>query len=272
MMDFQYKHVLITGAGSGIGRESACAFAARGAHIIAIDCSKAGLHETQSLITRSKGRCTAYVADISDQESMTRLAAVIHEEVGAIDILVNNAGVGAAGRFMDSEPATWRRVLDINVTGVMLCCHLFLPPMLERGRGHIVNLASMASYFASPEMAVYATSKYAVLGFSEALRGDLKKKGIGVTAICPGVVNTNIVDTSIVECNADNWRSDAARFYSQRNYPPSKVAKAILKAVEKNTAVKPVTPEAWIIYHLKRLLPGLGRQIAAHPLPFIQRG
>jgi short-subunit dehydrogenase len=195
----------------------------------------------------------------------------VHARYGALDVLVNNAGIGATGRFLDTSVETWDRVWNINVKGVMLGCRLFLPRMIEANRGgHVVNVASMAGYFASPEMSIYAASKFAVLGFSEALRADLQDKGIGVSAICPGIVNTNIVATSIAEGGSASWQGSAVDFYKKRSYPPSKVAAAILRAVQKNVAVLPVTPEAWVVYHLKRFLPEMTRSLAARPLPFMK--
>ena len=271
MKSFSSKWVLITGAGSGIGRETALAFARQGARVIAVSLGEEGLLETRSLIVNEGGACETYAADVSDEAAMRIVADDVHARHGVLDVLVNNAGIGATGRFLDTRVETWDRVWSINVKGVMLGCRLFLPRMIQRGQGgHVVNVASMAGYFASPEMSIYAASKFAVLGFSEALRADLKEKGIGVSAICPGIVDTNIVATAIAEGGAASWQSGAVEFYKKRSYPPSKVAAAILRAVRRNTAVLPVTPEAWVVYHLKRLLPEVTRDLAARPLPFMK--
>ncbi len=270
MNNFKDKLVLITGAGSGIGRATAQAFAQEGARVLAVDIGERGAAETKSLVESAGGRCDTYVADVGDEAAMQKLADIVHQQHGALDVLVNNAGIGAAGRFLDTTVETWDRVLRINVKGVMLGCRAFLPPMIKRGSGHVVNLASMAGYFAPPDMPIYVASKFAVLGFSESLRADMKDKGIGVSAICPGVVNTNIVGTSTVEGAAAAWQGAAVDFYKQRNYMPSGVARAILRAVKHNVAVMPVTPEAWIMYYLKRCLPGLARILAAQPLPFMK--
>lgn len=269
MKDFKNKIVLITGAGGGIGRETALAFSAKGARIIAVDLAQQGLDETRALIEKRQGVCETLQVDVSDETAMHALAKTVHRKHGAVDVLVNNAGIGATGRFLETTSKTWDRVWAINVKGVMLGCQQFLPPMIERGSGHVVNLSSMAGFFASPDMVIYAASKFAVLGFSEALRADLQGKGIGVTAICPGIVNTNIVATSTTEGSAANWQQSAVAFYQKRNYPPSKVAHAIVEAVRRNVAVLPVTPEAWLMYHIKRLTPGLARKFAARPLPFV---
>lgn len=270
MHNFKDKLVLITGAGSGIGRATARAFAQEGARILAVDIGAAGVAETKALIEAAGGRCDTHIADVGDQASMQQLADIVLKQHGALDVLVNNAGIGAAGRFLDTTIETWDRVLKINVKGVLLGCRMFLPPMVQRGQGHVVNLASMAGYFAPPDMPIYVASKFAVLGFSESLRADLKDKGIGVSAICPGVINTPIVGSSTVEGAAAAWQADAVKFYQKRNYGPEGVARAILRAVRHNVAVMPVTPEAWLMYYLKRWLPALARFLAAQPLPFMK--
>lgn len=272
MKDFKDRRVLVTGAGSGIGRATALAFAAEGAHVLATDISEQTVAETQSLIEAAGGRCDTYVADVGDEVSMQQLADTVHQKHGSLDVLVNNAGIGAAGRFLDTTISTWDRVHRINVKGVMIGCRVFLPEMIKRGQGgHVVNLASMAAYFAAPDMPIYNASKYAVLGFSESLRSDMKDHGIGVSAICPGVVYTNIVQTSTIEGRAAAWQDKAVEFYRKRNYLPDGVAKAILKAVRRNVAVMPVTPEAWLMYYLKRFLPGLARSMAGQKLPFMKQ-
>ncbi|MGH8540336.1 MAG: SDR family NAD(P)-dependent oxidoreductase [Stenotrophobium sp.] len=271
MTFFNSKKILITGAGSGIGCATALAFAVEGAQIIAVDIGEAGLSETARLIAAQGGRCETHVADVSSESAMRALADKVHAAHDALDVLVNNAGIGATGRFLETKIETWDRVLAVNVRGVMLGCKLFIPPMVERGRGHVVNTASMAGYFPSPDLPIYTASKYAVLGFSEALRIDLKSTGIGVSAICPGIINTNIVATTVAEGESAKWQAGAVAFYKKRNYGPEKVARAILKAVEHNRAVVPVSPEAWVGWYFKRFFPGLTRKLAGRSLPFMKQ-
>ncbi|MEK6805979.1 MAG: SDR family NAD(P)-dependent oxidoreductase [Pseudomonadota bacterium] len=265
---FQNQKVLVTGGGSGIGRETVLAFAREGAQVIAVDVAEKGLRETVVLAQSEGFKCESHLADVSSEPAMRALAETVNKAHGALDVLVNNAGIGAAGRFLDTKVATWDRVHAINVRGVMLGCHAFLPAMVARGRGHVVNIASMAGYFAAADMPIYAASKFAVLGFSECLRMDLKDKGIGVSAICPGIINTNIVAQTVAEGAAAKWQAGAVEFYKKRNYTPDKVARAILKAVRCNIAVLPVSPEAWFGWYFKRFFPGLTRWIASNPLPF----
>ena len=270
MGHFENKKVLITGAGSGIGRATALAFARQGATIIAVDVGADGVKETAALIKAQGGACETHIADVSSQGAMKGLADKVHAKHGALDVLVNNAGIGASGRFLETSIETWDKVHAVNVRGVMLGCKLFIPAMVERGHGHVVNTASMAGYFSAPDLPIYAASKFAVLGFSEALRIDMQKHGIGVSAICPGVINTNIVATTVAEGESAKWQDGAVAFYKKRNYGPEKVADAIVNAVRHNRAVVPVSPEAWFGYYLKRFFPGLARTMAANPLPFMK--
>src|SRR4051812_26848519 len=185
--------VLVTGAGSGIGRETALLSARRGADLAICDVDDAGLAATEAA-ARELGRdVIARHVDVSDREAMREFAGAVHAQSGAVDLLVNNAGVGLAAGFLETELTDWDWIVSINILGVVHGCHFFVPKMVERGTGgHVVNLSSMAGYHASPGLVAYSMTKFAVLGLSEALREELQPHGIGVTAICPGIINTPI--------------------------------------------------------------------------------
>ena len=196
---------------------------------------------------------------------MRDFAAAVTDEVGAVDLLVNNAGVGLAATFLDTELEDWDWILSINVLGVVHGCHFFVPPMVERGAGgHVVNLSSVAGYFATPALSAYNTTKFGVLGLSQALHIELQPHGIGVTAICPGIVNTPITRSSRARGDlADpERREEVVRVYQRRGYGPDRVARNILKAVGRNRTVAPITPEAWLSYALTRFSPRLAYRLA----------
>jgi NAD(P)-dependent dehydrogenase (short-subunit alcohol dehydrogenase family) len=273
MKELRNKIVFITGAGSGIGRETALAFARAGARVIASDLRIEAAAETQRLIEAAAGNAAHYAVDVTDAGAMQQLAAQVEREHGVVDVLVNNAGIGAAGRFLDTTLATWRKVFDINLMGVVHGCHAFLPAMVARGAGgHVVNLASLAAYVAAADMPVYCSSKFAVLGFSESLRADMARHGIGVTAICPGVINTNIIKGTIMEGDMGKAgvRDKVDSFYEKRNYTPAQVAANIVDAVRRNQGVRPVSPESWVMYYLKRLSPALVTKMAGTEAPFLK--
>ncbi|MEU3787637.1 SDR family oxidoreductase [Streptomyces sp900129855] len=260
--------VLVTGAGSGIGRATALAFAEAGARLIAVDRDAESAARTAELSLR-KGASEAWAeaVDVSDEQAMEKLAAKVHTDHGVVDVLVNNAGIGLSGSFFDTTPEDWRRVLDVNLWGVIHGCRLFGRQMAERGQGgHIVNTASAAAYLPSKALPAYSTSKAAVLMLSECLRAELAGQDIGVTAICPGLVNTSITSTATfvgVDAAEERRRQKrAARAYGLRNYPPEKVAEAILRAVARNEAVVPVTSEAKVSYALSRFMPRALRALA----------
>lgn len=265
MKDFENKIVLITGAGSGIGRETAYAFAIKGATIIVADINEEGGKETVDAITGKGGKASFYYCDVAKRESVSELADTVHKVHDHVDVLINNAGIGVAGTFLNTTLDTWDKVIDVNLKGVIYGCHFFLPNMVASKQPcHVVNLASAAAFVAPLEMPIYGTSKSAVLGFSEILRMDMAKHNIGVTAICPGLINTPIVANTKVETDTNEgakFINNAVKMYEKRNYPPSKVATAIVKAVESNSRVKPVSPEAWLMYYGKRLVPGLWQQL-----------
>jgi NAD(P)-dependent dehydrogenase (short-subunit alcohol dehydrogenase family) len=271
MKQFDGKWVLVTGAGSGIGRAIAQLFARKGAHLLLVDVNDEGNEETRRLIAADGGEARTFSADVGDAGAMERLATEVHGEVPAVDVLVNNAGIGSAGHFLDVSLATWRKVIDINVMGVVHGCHYFLPKMVERGSGHVVNMASAAAFLPAAEMPAYASSKFAVLGLSESLRADMAQHGIGVSAICPGFINTPIVANTIMEgsMGADaGVREKIVNFYQKRNFTAEQVAEGVLSAVRHNTGVKPISPESWAMYYSRRLAPGLMGWLSSRGSPF----
>ncbi len=260
--------VLVTGAGSGIGRATAFAFAEAGARVIAVDRDAESAARTAEL-SRLIGASEAWAetVDVSDEQAMEKLADKVATQYGVLDVLVNNAGIGLGGSFFDTTPEDWKKVLDVNLWGVIHGCRLFGRQMAERGQGgHIVNTASAAAYQPSKALPAYSTSKAAVLMLSECLRAELAGRGIGVSAICPGFVNTNITSTARfagVDAEEEKRRQKrTARLYGLRNYPPEKVADAILRAVVRNQAVVPVTPEARGAHLMSRFTPRALRAIA----------
>ncbi len=260
--------VLVTGAGSGIGRATAFAFAEAGARVVAVDRDAESAARTAEL-SRLIGAPQAWAetVDVSDEQAMEKLAEKVAAEYGVVDVLVNNAGIGLSGSFFDTTAEDWRKVLDVNLWGVIHGCRLFGKQMAERGQGgHIVNTASAAAYLPSRTLPAYSTSKAAVLMLSECLRAELAGQGIGVSAICPGFVNTNITSTARftgVDADEEKRRQKkSARLYGLRNYPPEKVAQAVLRAVVRNQAVVPVTAEARGGRLMSRFTPRALRAIA----------
>ncbi len=252
---FHNKLALITGAGSGIGRATALKFAGLGAKLILCDLNRATLEETKLLLGNKADTATLEIADVSDWQAMQQLAERIHQQYGALDILVNNAGVASAGLFLEIPIEDWQWLIGINLMGVVHGCKAFGQKMAERGSGHIINIASAAGFYAAPEMSAYSATKHAVMGLSESLRIELAEHHVGVSAICPGVINTNIVKAMRAHGEMSQAQDKVVELYRKRNYGPEHVADAIVSAIIHNRAVVPVSPEAWALYAGKRLMP-----------------
>jgi len=262
--DFAGKLALVTGAASGIGRATALAFARAGADLALCDLNEAALEET-AVSARGLGRrVLTQRVDVARRDDVGAFADAVHREHEAVDILMNNAGVGLGGGFLDTGLDDWAWILSINLSGVIHGCHFFVPAMVRRGRGgHVVNVSSAAGFLATEQLAAYSTTKFAVFGLSEALRAELYPHRIGVTTICPGIINTPITRNArmLGRTATDAARAALVSFYERRNYGPERVAAAVLKAVARNRAVAPVSPEAWVMYYMKRLAPALTARI-----------
>jgi NAD(P)-dependent dehydrogenase (short-subunit alcohol dehydrogenase family) len=259
------KTVLVTGAGSGIGQATALAFAGRGADLVICDVNEAGLSDTEKR-ARGLGReVFARRVDVSSREEMRAFAGEVHGRVEALDIVMNNAGVGMGARFLDTTLDDWAWIVGINLMGVVHGCHFFLPPMVKRGRGgHLINVSSAAGFFASSLLSAYSTTKFGVLGLTESLRDELAPCGIGVTAVCPGIINTPITNSSRLRGagNTPENRDRMVKLYQRRNYGPERVAENVLRAVQRNRTIAPISPEAWALWYLKRLSPRIAWFIA----------
>ncbi|MBX7433958.1 SDR family NAD(P)-dependent oxidoreductase [Mycobacterium sp. Y57] len=264
--DLAGRVVAITGAGSGIGRELALLCARRGADLALCDINESAVDDTAGAARRFGADVITHRVDVSDPDQVAAFADAAFAHFTGVDILVNNAGVGLIGGFLDTSHKDWDWLVSINLMGVVHGCDAFLPRMIESGRGgHVVNLSSAAGLLANPQLSAYSATKFAVLGLSEALRIELEPHRIGVTAVCPGVINTAITKTSPIRGSgdADGRRQRLAATYQKRGYTPERVARNILRAIDRNRAVAPVAAEAHVMYVLSRLAPPLARRIAA---------
>ncbi|MBV9447255.1 MAG: SDR family oxidoreductase [Streptosporangiaceae bacterium] len=259
--------VVITGAGSGIGRATALEFAEQGAEVVVTDIEAQTAERTAQLASVLGPPASAYPVDVSDGGAVEKFGRVLLEKHGIPDIVINNAGIGMAGPFFDTTVADWERIIDVNLWGVIHGCRVLGGLLVAGGAGGtIVNIASAAAYLPTRALPAYTTTKAAVLALSQCLRGELAEAGVGVVAICPGFVDTNIVSTTrFVGLDAAEERTVRRRVseqYHRRSFPPRRAAQEILRAVARNTAIAPITVEAKAGLLASRLTPGLLRALA----------
>jgi NADP-dependent 3-hydroxy acid dehydrogenase YdfG len=222
----------ITGAARGIGRATATALLRQGMRVAIGDVDFGAAQRTASELGPS---AVALELDVTDRDSFSAFLDGAEEQLGPLDVLVNNAGIMQVGRFIDEDDLTARRMVDINLHGVILGCKLALERMLPRDRGHIVNISSQAGKFGAPGGATYSATKHAVVGLSEAVRGELRLMGahIDVSYVMPVVVNTEL-------------GSGLGDVRGVSNLEPSEVADAIVEALQFGTV------DVWVPKSVKR--------------------
>ena len=248
---------MVTGAAKGIGRATALRLAGAGAKVAGCGTDEAALSATLSECQTLGAATLGATVDVGDSAQVHGFAERDERELGATFCLVNNAGVGVSGGFFDTETADWEWLLRVNLFGTIHATRAFAPAMRERGQGRIVNVASASGYCNLPSLTAYGTTKYAVVGLSEALRAELLPSRVMVSVVCPGLVATSILETARIRGHADAEAERAAlqQLYRRRAHSPETVAKAIVSAAESGKALVPVTSEAWLLYVMKRLAP-----------------
>jgi NAD(P)-dependent dehydrogenase (short-subunit alcohol dehydrogenase family) len=245
--------VVITGAGSGIGRATAVRCASAGAReVVCVDLDLAAAQTTADGIGPG---ATARQCDVSDAAAVQGLADAIETEHGPVDVLVNNAGVGVGGPFLEASLEDWDWLMGINLNGVAYGCRAFGTEMVARSHGHVINVASGAAYIHSRHLAAYCASKSAVFAFSRCLRADWASSGVGVSVICPGVINTGIHTRARIYGKVSTQAALIERGF-RLGHSPDTVAKAIIRAVEHNHAIVPVGLESEVLYRLLPFVPG----------------
>ena len=220
-MDFKEKVVLITGASSGIGRASAIKFAKKRAKIILVSRNKKKLEQVESDLNKIASSILVCQCDVSDKTQVQNMAKTVLEKFGSVDFLINNAGFAIYDSVVNLTIEEIESQMSTNYFGMVYCIKNFLPSMIQKKSGHIVNVASVAASFGLPGIAPYCASKFAMLGFSEGLKHELKGTGVGITVVSPIMVRTNFFDHPSFECMPK---------YSPTSLSADTVANAILKA------------------------------------------
>lgn len=253
------KVAVITGAGSGIGKCLCLQMAARGAHVVACDLNQAAADETAGSIAANGGSAHTAALDVSDYDAVKAMAAGVIADRGRIDFLFNNAGMGIGGEARDITIEHWRRVLNVNLNGVIHGIDAVYPHMVARGAGHIVNTASLDGLVPFPNHISYTASKYAVVGLSLALRVEAAPLGVRVSVVCPGRVKTPIFDRSeLVNCDRDKTMKIAS---APPGITPGTCAQRILAGMDRNEDMILPSLYAQFMWTLERLHPRLVHEV-----------
>jgi NAD(P)-dependent dehydrogenase (short-subunit alcohol dehydrogenase family) len=250
----QTARIVITGGGSGLGRALALGYARAGARIAVLDRQGAAAETVAGEIDAAGGTGLPVACDVTDPEAVTRAATAIQRGWQGVDVLVNNAGIAGAGTVVGTPEEDWRRIMDVNLFGVVTVCRAFLPEMIRAGTGHVVNIASAAGFVSPPGVAAYNVSKAAVISLSETLRIELASAGIGVSVACPSFFRTNLLDNF---SGSEASRQMALRQMERSPLDADDVARAIRRGVDRKEFMIVPHAEAWRILVLKRLAPTL---------------
>ena len=262
------QRVLITGAGSGLGRALAVNFAGLGWRVAAADLDAASAQQTADSITQAGGHALALALDVRSDTAWADTAARIEREWDGLDVLINNAGVASAGTVEDSSLQQWQWIIDINLLGCVRGSRTFIPMMRRQRAGHIVNVASFAGIANPPSMASYNATKAAVISLSETLRFELFDHGIGVSVACPSFFRTALMQTSQRQSpdGAINPAPQMERIVNKlmdtATVTADDVAADIVDAVQNHRFLVISHADARQRYHLKRLAPELYFRIA----------
>ncbi len=262
MIEFSGALAVVTGAGSGIGEATAMALAQLGTRVVAVD-----VDGDRAAKTAAACGFVGHACDVGDWEAVAALAARVEAEHGVPDLVVNNAGVGMSGGLDAMSIDDWRWIRSVNLDGVVHGCRAFGPAMLARGSGHVVNVSSGLAYTVDADTIAYSTTKAGVLAFSRALHADWAARGVGVTAVCPGVINTPIITrTRFAGADGEERRAQAQRLF-RRGHRPERVADGIVRAVRTGRVVVPVGWEARLGWAAHRVLPVAATQRLARRSP-----
>jgi NAD(P)-dependent dehydrogenase (short-subunit alcohol dehydrogenase family) len=249
----RFERAAITGAGSGIGRAFALELAKRGAVIAVADVDLGRADETVRLVRDRGGQARAFECDVRSQDAMNELAASCEREIGPIDLAILNAGVLGSGEVIDTDARAFERIVAVNLFGVANGCRAFVPRMVDRRRGAILNVASVAGLVPVPYMGPYAASKAGVVALSEALAAEVRHRGVTVTVLCPSFTKTPLVANGVATDGA--IRDFAQRILDRFGSDPDDIARLGLDAAARGELYAVATVHGRLAWRAKRWLP-----------------
>ncbi len=253
MQQFQGRTAFLTGAASGIGRCLAIELAKAGCHLCLVDVNAHGLKTLAAELAPSRVRVWLFPCDLTNRKAVSATVTSALQQAGSIDLLINNAGVAYYGPTDQMTQAQWDWLMTINLLAPIQITHELLPTLLQRPDAHIVNMCSISGLVAGGRFSAYHTSKFGLIGFTESLRAEYGRRGLGVTAICPGPVLTNLYEAA-ASGRADQKVPSPPTWMCAT---PERVAKITLKAIRKDKRQVLITPTAHALFQLKRFAPWL---------------
>lgn len=254
MNQFKDKVAIVTGGGGGIGQALCQELGQGGSIVVVADINDDHARHVASAITHNGGRAHAVHVDVSNEEEVRQLIDETVSEYGRLDYLFNNAGIGIGGDARDLTLEQWRRVLEVNLYGALYGTTIAYPIMVRQGSGHIVNTASFTGLLPYPGAAPYCTSKYAIVGLSLSLRLEGADLGVKVSAVCPGIIRTNLYQ-AMPAVNLP--REQVIAQYPFKMMDASQAARTILGGVSRNQAVIVFPASIRLLWRLYRLFPRL---------------
>ena len=262
---------IITGAASGIGRALARALVLRGDTVVVADIDGDGAERVAGGLARQgPGAATSAALDVRDAAAVAALVRSTYDSHGRLDVMVNNAGIAIGGEAYELLLAHWDRAIDVNLRGVVHGVQAVYPLMVRQRSGHIVNTASLAGLLPAPGATAYAMTKHAVVGLSLSLRGEAAAYGVRVTAVCPGVVETPILDKGGPDdlpkpADSEHWR-EMAQHFQHRLYSPDRLARDILRGIDRDAALVIAPASARVAWQLWRYAPVTVNRMTARQL------
>jgi short-subunit dehydrogenase len=253
MRELRGRTALVTGAASGIGRAIALQLAGEGVRLFLVDINKPGLETVVEEARRMGVEVLGRRCDVAEPREVSATVTEILSRWGGVDILVNNAGITYYGRTEQMSAEHWDRLVRVNLLSHIQFTRELLPSLLARPEAHVLNVCSLFGLVAMPKLAAYSTTKHAMVGFSDALRAEYGRDGLGVTALCPGFVDTNLFTSAPLGEKQQEPKVPPAIFCTTSE----KVARAAVKAIRRDRRLVIMTPAAWFLVAVKRFLPGV---------------
>jgi short-subunit dehydrogenase len=253
MRELREKMALVTGAASGIGRAIAARLATEGVHLFLVDINEVGLAKVVGELQRAGVEVIGRRCDVAEPREISATVAEVLSRWGGVDVLVNNAGITYYGRTERMSAEHWDKLVRVNLLSHIQFTRELLPSLLARPEAHVLNVCSMFGLVGMPKLTAYATTKFAMVGFSDALRAEYGRDGLGVTALCPGFVDTNLFAAAPLGESHNEPKIPPAIFCTT----PEKVARAAVKSIRRDRRLVVISPWAKFLVTAKRFAPGV---------------